>query len=93
MSSASAVSYAKLTDRPRHSHLSETIRNKKTEDIDAFFEVEHKHNNPFASLDHVHVNRSIIYVATQQVKHIEHPRKYQRFLAATKQKVLRFAPQ
>ena len=35
---------------------------KKTENRDAFSEVEHKHNNPVASLEYARVSKSIIYV-------------------------------
>ena len=38
---------------------------KKTGGSDAISEVEHNHNNRVASLDHAHVNKSIVHVATQ----------------------------
>ena len=38
---------------------------KRTEDSDAFSKQEHKHNNLVASLDYLHVHKSIIYVAKQ----------------------------
>ena len=48
---------------------------KKTEDIDIFSDVKHKHDNPVASPGCTRVNNSIIYVTTQR----KHP-KYKEWI-------------
>ena len=49
--------------------LKNTIKyEKKTEDSDAFSEVNHKHDDPVVSLDYAHDHMSNIYVTIQLAK-------------------------
>ena len=42
--------------------INKTIKNEKTGDSDAFSKVEHRDDNPVASLEYARVNKSIIHV-------------------------------
>ena len=46
---------------------------KKTEDSDAYSEMEHKHGNPVVSFDYVHFHNFIIYVTPQSIKITRYP--------------------
>ena len=62
------VLHAGLNDQSLLMQLNEAIRNKKTEDGDAFSEVNHKHDNPVASHNYAHVHKSVIFVTTRSAK-------------------------
>ena len=67
MFSTRVTLHARLNDLSRHIQINVTISNENNE---AFFEVEHIHDDPVASLDHVPVYKFvvIIYVATHEQK-------------------------
>ena len=47
--------------------INEPVRNEKYRS-EAFFLVEHRHNNPIASLDYARVNKSILYLTMHKQK-------------------------
>ena len=69
----------------RHMQINKTVNNEKNRRSEVFLEVEHKHDNPVASLDYACVNKSMIYVTKwwvqtpkalkiQQFEHSQYPR-------------------
>ena len=51
-----------MNDQSRHVQINETVRNQEN------LRKLHRHENPVASLEHTHVNLSIIYVTTHEQK-------------------------
>ena len=63
-----------MNDQSQRMQINETARNEKTNERDTFSEVEHRHDNPVASLDSACANKSIIYVTMHErktpIKHV-----------------------
>ena len=56
------VLHPEMNDQSRHVQINETVRNQKN------LRKLHRHENPVASLEHAHVNLSIIHVTTHEQK-------------------------
>ena len=62
VSTMTVVLRPEMNDQSRHVQINETARNQRN------LRKIHRHENPVASIEHAHVNLSIIYVTTHEQK-------------------------